>query len=242
MGPIEQQALEQRLEAMALLAGGIAHDFKNLLTVALGYIEMASTEAACPDKVTLYCDKASAAVQRSTGLMQQMLAFTRVSAPGKKPLDFARILKNSVIIAIGESPVAAEFALDGVPPLLEADERQLAQVITILVRNAVQAMPEGGKLSVIAGNQSIAPGGHFALAGGDYCRVSFADTGTGIAPGDLPRIFDPFFTTKSACAGLGLSIAYAIMKRHGGFIEASSVQGAGAEFVLFLPIGNGTPA
>ncbi len=236
MGPNEKVALEQRLEATALLAGGIAHDFKNLLTVALGYIEMASTEAAVPEKVVLYCEKASEAVQRSTRLMQQMLSFTRVSCPNKKPLDFGRILKNSVIIAIGESPVTADFTYDKDPLLCEADERQMAQVISILVTNAIQAMPAGGKLSVTAGNRAFAPGDHYALAGGEYCRVTFTDSGTGIAAEDLPHIFDPFFTTKSKCSGLGLPIAYAILKYHGGFIEALPGQGAGASFALYLPV------
>jgi signal transduction histidine kinase len=171
--------------------------------------------------------------------MQQMLVFTRVSSPNKKTLDFGRILKNSVIIAIGESPVTAEFAWEREPLLCEADERQMAQVINILVTNAIQAMPAGGTLAVSAGNLAVAPGEHYALAGGEYCRIIFADSGTGIAAEDLPHIFDPFFTTKSQCSGLGLPTAYAIMKYHGGFIEALPVQGAGASFALYLPLTSG---
>ncbi len=198
---------------------------------------MASTEAAVPEKVVLYCEKASEAVQRWTRLMQQMLAFTRVSSPNKKPMDL--FLKRAVIIAIGESPVTAEFAYDREPLHCEADERQVTQVINILVTNAIQAMPSGGTLSVTAGNRLLAPGEHYALAGGEYCRISFADSGTGIAPEDLPHIFDPFFTTKSQCSGLGLPIAYAIMKHHDGFIEALPVQGAGASFAIYLPVTDG---
>ena len=236
MGPIERQALEQRLEAMALLAGGIAHDFKNLFTVALGYVEMASAEAASPEKVTLYCDKALTALQRSTRLMQQLLAFTRVSALDKKPLDFEPVLRNSVIIAVGESKVKVEFAFDRAPAVLEADARQLAQVITILVDNAVQAMPEGGTLTVTAATRTFAPGGHFALDGGEYCGVTVTDTGSGIAAADLPRIFDPFFTTRPGRSGLGLSTAYAIVKQHHGFIEARPAPHGGATVAFFLPL------
>ena len=183
MGVREQQALEVKLEAMALLAGGVAHDFKNFLTVALGYIEMASAEAAFPEKVTLYCDKALTALQRSTRLMQQMLAFTRVAAPAKQPLEFERFLKNTVLIAIGESKITAEFMLDARSAKIEADERQIAQAITIVVANAVQAMAGSGRLVVKTAVQTFAPGEHFALTAGDYCVVSFTDSGEGIAPG-----------------------------------------------------------
>jgi len=236
MGAREQQELEVRLEAMALLAGGVAHDFKNFLTVALGYIEMASAEAACPEKVTLYCDKALTALQRSTRLMQQMLAFTRVAAPAKQPLDFTRILKNTVLIAIGESKITAEFTFDARVAALEADERQIAQAITIIVANAIQAMAGSGRLAVKTAVQTFAPGEHFALAPGDYCVVSFTDSGEGIAPDALPHLFEPFFTTWPERSGLGLPTAYAIMKGHQGFIEARPNPDAGATVTLYLPV------
>ena len=112
----------------------------------------------------------------------------------------------------------------------------MAQVITILVDNAVQAMPEGGTLTVTAATRTFAPGGHFALDGGEYCGVTVTDTGSGIAAADLPRIFDPFFTTKPGCSGLGLSTAYAIVKQHHGFIEAHPAPHGGATVAFFLPL------
>jgi len=233
--PEEQRNLTQRLEAIGLLAGGLAHDFKNLLTVALGYIELAQIECDASGKVHTYLEKATNALQRSKNLTQQMLMFSRAGVPNKKPIDFGRVLKNAVIVALGESGIKPQCIIEPALWPIEADEDQIIQVIGHLVSNAIHAMPEDGTIEVEASNTAFGPGEFPALMPGNYIKVSLTDHGSGISNDNLPKIFDPFFTTKNGGSGLGLSTSYVIIKNHHGLIEARSEEGHGTTITFFLP-------
>jgi PAS domain S-box-containing protein len=233
---LEQQYLQaQRLEAIGLLAGGLAHDFKNFLTIALGYIEVVREQYKPQESAGIYLEKVQTALQRCKSLTQQLLSFSKAGVPQKRPFDFVRVLKNSVNLAIGESNIQTCFSID--PDLwpLEADEGQMVQVVDNIVINARHAMPSGGAIEVAVKNRLIKPGEHSVLGYGAYIEVAMTDHGIGISPEHLPKIFDPFFTTKQDGSGLGLSTSYFIVKNHHGHIEARSELGIGTTITIFLP-------
>ena len=220
----EEQLRVQRLESLGVLAGGIAHDFNNLLTVILGNLSLLRVSG--PEEQLLA--ETRKAITRARGLTEQLLTFSRGGTPVKRPVDLARLLRETVSFALAGSNVQAVFRI--APDLLEAelDEGQFAQVINNLVINARQAMPAGGRLEVEAANQRREDGQPFA-------RLAFRDQGEGIAPANLPRIFDPYFSTKQSGKGLGLTVVYSIIRAHGGHIEVQSEPGRGALFTLHLP-------
>jgi PAS domain S-box-containing protein len=233
---LQQHYLQsQRLEAIGVLAGGIAHDFKNLLTIALGYIEFSIEQCQPSETIAVYLQKAMMALQRSKGLTQQLLNFSKAGVPQKQPLDTGRILKNCVGMAVGESNIETVFAIDKKIWPADADEGQIVQVIDNIVINARHAMPSGGTLTISAKNRMIKPREYPGLEKGRYVEIAIRDSGIGISEEHLPKIFDPFFSTKQDGSGLGLSTCYFIVKNHKGHIECSSTIGEGTTMTIFLP-------
>ncbi len=239
----EQKKLEEelfkarKLESLAILAGGLAHDFNNILTAIIGNLSliklrMAKTE--CPAKLFELVKKAEAASLRAQGLTQQLLTFSKGGAPIKKASTIQELILSTVEFTLRGSKVRYEVDLpDDLWPV-EIDEGQISQVVNNLAINALQAMPDGGKLFVRAENitldENAAP-----LAPGNYVRIFFQDTGSGIPADALSRIFDPYFTTKKKGSGLGLASSYSIIKKHGGNITVDSEVGKGTTFVFYLP-------
>jgi two-component system cell cycle sensor histidine kinase/response regulator CckA len=218
----------QKIESLGILAGGIAHDFNNILAAILGYISLARLQLHDPEKAKKRLEEAEKAAGRAKGLAKQLLTFSRGGEPVKKIIDMRVILKEAVGFALLGSNVNCAFSLaDDLWPL-EADEGQIAQVIHNLVLNAVQAMPQGGTVTVSAENV-------IAKENGDrYVKFSVEDTGAGIAEENLLKIFDPYFTTKLHGSGLGLATCFSIIKKHGGKIRASSRIGKGSTFTVSL--------
>jgi CheY-like chemotaxis protein len=219
----------QKLESLGLLAGGIAHDFNNILTIILGNVSLARLQLNDPEKVTKRLKEAENATVRAKDLAQQLLTFARGGEPVKKIIEVAGLLNESVGFALHGSNVRGEFALANDLWPVEADEGQLSQVIQNLVLNAVQAMPEGGSVTIRAENAVS------RLEGKKFVKISVADTGVGISEQHLQRIFDPYFTTKQQGSGLGLATCYSIIMKHGGKIRATSTQGKGSMFNVSLP-------
>ena len=218
----------QKIESLGILAGGIAHDFNNILAAILGYISLARLQLHDPEKAKKRLEEAEKAAGRAKGLAKQLLTFARGGEPVKKIIDMRAMLKEAVGFALLGSNVNCAFSLaDDLWPL-EADEGQIAQVIHNLVLNAVQAMPQGGTVTVCAENV-------IAKENGDrYVKFSVEDTGAGIAEENLLKIFDPYFTTKLHGSGLGLATCFSIIKKHGGKIRASSRIGKGSTFTVSL--------
>jgi two-component system CheB/CheR fusion protein len=235
---IEQEMLNiQKLESIRTLAAGIAHDFNNLLTGILGGIGLAS--AALPDDQSAreYLAGAEKACRSATGLTQQLLTFSRGAAPVRQPVDLAHILTATAELALHGSNVRADLvAPAGIRPVL-ADLAQVAQIIQNLVINAVQAMPDGGVVTLRLANVTTDQR-HGFLAPGDYVCLSVEDHGGGISPDHLDKIFTPFFTTKPKGSGLGLAVVYSIARNHGGHVEVESAPDQGSCFRVYLPATN----
>jgi PAS domain S-box-containing protein len=219
----------QKIESLGVLAGGIAHDFNNILTIILGNVSLGRLQVNDPEKVTKQLEKAEKATVRAKDLAQQLLTFARGGEPVKKIIEVRGLLKETAGFALHGSNARGEFVLaDDLWPV-KADEGQLRQGIQNLVLNAIQAMPEGGTVTIRAENAIS------SSEGKRFVKISVADTGAGISEHHLHRIFDPYFTTKQQGSGLGLATCYSIIRKHGGKIIATSTLGKGSTFHISLP-------
>ncbi len=231
----EERVKTQRLESLGVLAGGIAHDFNNILTAIMGNISFALQFLNPSDKLYKNLTEAEKAVFLAQDLTMQLLTFSKGGAPVKTILPIAAVVRESVDFALRGSNVRCDFVIPEGLKSVEADEGQMRQVIHNLVINSIQAMPQGGIISIRCENIMIGQEGSLSLKEGEYVRVSVEDRGIGIPEEHLSRVFDPFFTTKQKGSGLGLATSYSIIKKHDGLITVSSTLGAGTTFDIYLP-------
>ncbi|MHB8844748.1 MAG: PAS domain-containing protein [Nitrospirota bacterium] len=241
---LEQQLLQaQKIESVGRLAGGIAHDINNMLTPILGYAELLSYKIPAGDVRHDDLAEITGAASRVRDMTRQLLAFAR-----KQTLDIARLDVNAVVsgfakilhITVREN-ISIAMRLAPSVRTIQGDRSQLEQVLMNLAVNAQDAMPDGGTLTITT-REIVADDGYVAgrpgMAAGDYVQLLISDTGIGMDEETRAKIFDPFFTTKEAGRGTGLGLAtvYGIVKQHGGYIEVRSTPGAGAEFIISLPV------
>ncbi|SDB59666.1 PAS domain S-box-containing protein [Desulfonatronum thiosulfatophilum] len=231
----------QKLESLGLMAGGLAHDFNNILTAIATHINLARNHLQPVDsEAAQRLEKAEKACLRAGDLTRQFLTFAKGGAPIKRNTDLSVLLHSTVQFVLAGTQVQAKF---DPPPNLWAvniDRGQISQVINNLVLNAVQAMPGGGSIDILAANVEIAAGQVQPLPQGRYVSLTFTDHGTGIRGDQISRVFDPYFTTKEMGNGLGLSTAFSIIKKHDGHIQVRSDYGQGAEFQIYLPAESST--
>jgi PAS domain S-box-containing protein len=229
---IEEELFKARkLESLGILAGGIAHDFNNLLTGIMGNIALSRAKLPDDHGAALFLDRARQGAEQSKELTQQLLTFSKGGAPVKKLTSITQILMDSAVFALRGSNVRCDFDLDPDLWSAEIDTGQMSQVISNLVINADQAMPDGGSILIRAENElPLEESDH-----GRRIRITFKDTGTGICEEDLGRIYDPYFSTKATGSGLGLATVYAIVKNHDGEIRVFSRLGHGTTFAVTLP-------
>ena len=225
---LEQQLQHaQKLEAVGRLAGGVAHDFNNILTAIDGYSELALQQLAADHPVRADIDEVRRAAQRASELTRQLLAFSRrqVLAPRVVDLNTA-ILDARRMLGRLLGEVDLETSLAQAPPLVSADPGQVEQVITNLVLNARDAMPGGGTVRVAT------------VVDGDTVRLAVEDDGVGMDDAMRELIFEPFFTTKGPGkgTGLGLAMVHGIVTQSGGSITVESAAGRGARFELSFPL------
>ncbi|MCJ7600645.1 MAG: response regulator [Desulfobulbaceae bacterium] len=228
----------QKLESIGLLAGGVAHDFNNILTIILGNISLAHMLADRKDILFKRLDEAEKACLRAKDLTQQLLTFSRGGAPVVRTASVAKLLEDSTGFALSGSNILCEFSIPQDLWPADIDEGQINQVINNLVINAVHAIPEGGKIEVRAENVTLGADRtkqNLPLQGDKYVKISIKDHGVGIPEGSIHKIFDPYYTTKKKGSGLGLAISYSIIKKHLGYITAESELGLGTTFHIFLP-------
>ncbi len=233
---LDEELLKSRkLESLGVLAGGIAHDFNNVLTGILGNISLAKLDASPGDRLYRRLEEAEKASDRARALASRLLTFAQGGRPVRTLIALEKILRSAAVSAIRGTDVRCAFRIpDGLWPT-EADAGQIGQVVYNLVINAVQAMPQGGEVTVGAVNAAVGKGETLNVAPGDYVRVDVEDTGVGIPREDRERIFDPFFTTNPKGNGLGLTSCFHIMRNHGGSILVESEPGLRTVFRVYLP-------
>ena len=229
----------QKMEAVGRLAGGVAHDFSNVLAVILGYSELLLRDLPPGDaRLRESADGIVEAAHRAVGVTRQLLTLSRKKLLRTEVLSLNKVVSDLGKLlgrAIGERIELSTRLQDGVWPLL-ADADQIAQVLLNLAVNARDAMPEGGPLTIETSNVALAaPPPDFPLPPGRYVTLTVIDAGCGMTEEVRARLFEPFFTTKETGTGLGLATVYGIVRQAGGAIRVESAPGRGARFTVYFP-------
>ena len=237
----EQLRQSQKMEAIGQLAGGVAHDFNNILTVIHGHASLLLA-SELEESAARSAQQIAQAAERAAGLTRQLLTFSRRQLIQPKRLDMNKIVGNMTNMLgrlLGED-VSLQLNYCQSPAVVEADASMMEQVLLNLAVNARDAMPKGGQLavriSIVDVNEAHVQNHPEARAGRFVC-VNTTDTGSGIPPENIPRIFEPFFTTKEIGKGTGLGLAtvYGIVKQHQGWIEVESAVDKGTTFRIYIP-------
>ncbi len=242
---LEAQLLQaQKMEAIGQLAGGVAHDFNNILTTIIGYGDLLRMKMEKDSPLRVYVDQILSSSQRAAQLTHSLLAFSRKQVIELKPYRVNTIVRGieRLLTRLLTEDIELSISLPELGDLtILADVTQIEQVLINLATNARDAMPRGGKLAVkvepMEMDESFAKT-HGYGEPGNYACICVADTGNGMDEEVLQKIFNPFFTTKEVGkgTGLGLSIVYGIIKQHNGYISVTSERGKGSTFCVYLPI------
>ncbi len=241
---LEEQLFQaQKMEAVGQLAGGVAHDFNNILTAILGDVYILGMKLGAQSPLTQYVDDIRTSSEKAAALTQSLLAFSRKQVINPKPMDLNATVKKiqKLVARIVSEDISLKIVQAVTELTVMADSGQLEQVMVNLITNARDSMPQGGTLTIATTLKQI-DDAYIAKYGfgkvGTYALLSVADTGTGMDEKTRERIFEPFFTTKEVGkgTGLGLSIVYGIIKQHNGFIDCFSAPGAGTAFNIYLPL------
>jgi len=248
-----QKALEdqlrqsQKMEAIGQLAGGVAHDFNNILTVIQGHASLLLAGGALNSVCARSAEQIGQAADRAAGLTRQLLTFSRRQVMQPRRLNMSEVVCNmtQMLSRILGEDIALQLKYSSQPAFVQADASMMEQVLLNLAVNSRDAMPKGGKLTIkisIREGHSLQSDLISGTHTGNFVCLSVIDTGCGISPENLPRIFEPFFTTKAVGKGTGLGLAtvYGIIQQHEGWIQVDSKPGTGTTFNVFMPCANGT--
>lgn len=224
----------EKLAAVGKIAATVAHEINNPLTGVFTYIKLMERKIEernygphDMEKFREYLSTMSREVQRTSAIVHNLLDFTRPKEPSRKMVNINGLVEESLNIVrnkLSISNITVETEMDSLPEI-QADSTQMKQVFINLIINACEAMEGGGTLTITSRHDETR----------NTETITFADTGTGISPDDLPRVFDPFYTTKDKGTGLGLSVVYGIVTRHNGRIEVRSRPEGGTEMIVTLP-------
>ncbi|CAN5618570.1 hypothetical protein BH18VER1_BH18VER1_12800 [soil metagenome] len=231
----DERLTTSKLESLGTLAGGIAHDLNNILTVISGNIGLAQIEAPsdCGNLLSSL-SKAGQAAQHAAHLSSQLLTFSKGGAPLKKISSIIHVLEQAAEFTLYGSNLRADLDIATNLWKAEIDVGQIEQVVNALMLNAREAMPHGGTVRLSARNVEFQDNSGTLLPAGRYVRVSVTDRGEGVPEELLTKIFDPYFTTKPTASGLGLAISYSIVKKHGGFLHLETSSSEGSTFSFYL--------
>jgi two-component system, cell cycle sensor histidine kinase and response regulator CckA len=242
----DQLRQAQKLEAVGQLAGGVAHDFNNILAAIMMHLGLLQTYPDLNDETRHALGDLEAEARRAAGLTRQLLMFSRRSVLDVRTIQLNEIVTNLLKMLrrlIGEHIDLRFEARAGLPPI-EADAGMLEQVLVNLVVNARDSMPKGGRVTITTGVEhldearaAVSPDRRM----GTFARVSVVDTGSGMDPTTVARIFEPFFSTKAPGhgTGLGLATVHGIVAQHRGWVEVASSLGVGTTFDVYLPASPG---
>ncbi len=232
----------QKMEAIGQLAAGLAHDFNNILTVVSGHASLIKSQTAEDSPETMSADEIAKAANRATGLIRQLLMFSRKQVMRFRYLDLNETVNTSLAMVrrlVGEH-IHLKFTGGSSLPTIHADPTMIEQVVMNLAVNARDAMPNGGQVEIhtdlVVMSRDATPYDPEAR-NGRFIRLTFSDTGCGMDTSILNRIFEPFFTTKGVGkgTGLGLSTVFGIVRQHRGWLEVSSKPNQGTVFTLHFP-------
>jgi PAS domain S-box-containing protein len=232
----------QKMEAVGRLAGGVAHDFNNVLTAIFGYADLLLDGLPAEDRRREDVEEIKRAANRAAALTRQLLAFSRkqVMQPRRLNLNEAIDSIRKLLAKLVGDDIVLHVEMDPELGHVLADPGQLEQVLMNLAANARDAMPEGGHLTLRTSNVDVGAEHSAGLAGiqpGSFVRLVVSDTGHGVPEGARPHLFEPFFTTKQQGEGTGLGLAtvYGIVKQSGGWIYLDETPGPGASYSVYLP-------
>lgn len=230
----------QKMEAIGQLAGGVAHDFNNVLAAILMQLGEIRLVRDLPRMAGELLSDVEQAAQRAARLTRQLLVFSRQQAMQSHVLDLNQLVRNHARLLRRVVPSTHELSvqLNPAPLIVAADAGMIEQVLLNLVLNARDAQREGGKILVITAPRTLLPGTSGDLPPGEYAVITVSDNGIGIPPENIPRLFEPFFTTKppGQGTGLGLATAYGIVQQHGGTIGVDSRPNVGTTMEVWLPV------
>ncbi|MFW6253629.1 MAG: PAS domain-containing hybrid sensor histidine kinase/response regulator [Chitinivibrionales bacterium] len=243
----KQLRQSEKMEAIGALAGGISHDFNNILGGIIGYAEMSRWEVAGGSTVAEYIDRILEAAERARKLVSRILTFSQNSPNLKKPHYLRPIIQEVIQLLRASIPTTIEITSelsDEARPVM-ADPTHIHEIVLNLCTNAAHAMKGKGELSIRLSELHIASAFEGRIGSsppGGYSVLSISDTGCGIDEKDLLRIFEPFFTTKQSGegTGMGLAVVFGIVKNHGGNITVDSRRGVGTTFRVYLPVSGNT--
>lgn len=236
----EMLRIASRMEATATLAGGIAHNFNNLMATVLGNAAVIRAQLADDHAYAPMLQDIEEAAERAGLLSEQILAFARGGKYEQKPLDLNRTVRDVLDLQRGSLPPRIRLIDELAPEVrsVSGDPTQMALVILSLCQNAIEAIDAEGTLRVTSGDVEIDEAfaeAHLGMRPGPCVAVTVEDSGHGMDEETLSKVFEPYFTTKAHGRGLGLAAAYGIVKNHNGYIYAESRKGEGAVFRIFLP-------
>jgi len=224
----------QKLESISVLAGGIAHNFNNVLTGVIGYISYARKQLGDTNKVSQILESAEKSSYRAAGLARQLLTFSHGGTTPHAAVPVDALVEESVSLFLSGSNVKGSITCSS-HQMISVDSHEINQAFNNIVLNALHAMPDGGTLSVKVDSLRLEEGNIYSLQAGDYTKIVFEDSGCGIAKADLDKVFDPYFSTKDTGTGLGLSTTHSIISKHGGHIDITSEVGSGTRVTVLLP-------
>jgi PAS domain S-box-containing protein len=241
---LEQQLFHaQKMEAIGLLAGGVAHDFNNILTAIIGYATLLQMKITKDEPLRHPVDQIITSAERAAKLTKSLLAYSRKRIFDPKPIRINDLLRDveKLLPKLLREDIEIRTVLSDDQMTVNADAASIEQVLMNLVTNARDSMPDGGQLiietrRVELGSESIAAHGYGIE--GAYALISVSDTGMGMMPETKAKIFDPFYTTKEVGkgTGLGLSMVYGTIKNHHGYVNVYSEIGKGTTFRIYLPL------
>jgi PAS domain S-box-containing protein len=239
----DQLRSSQRLEAIGQLAGGIAHDFNNILTAILGYGNLLQMKVDNSNPLRGKIDQIVSSAEKAANLTQSLLAYSRKQILNPRQVKINDIIRKieKILSRLSGEKIEFKIILTDKEPTIFADSGQLEQVFMNLVTNARDAMPQGGNLTIETGLVDIDVKKyariHSVITAGSHVLISFTDTGIGMDEVTQEKIFNPFFTTKEVGkgTGLGLAMAYGILRQHHGFIDVFSEPDKGTTFRIFIP-------
>lgn len=227
-------------KTVAILAGGIAHDYNNLLQSILGFVSLAELESDPESKYSKYLQQVDKCSDEARNLSQMLTILGEGESERKTRGSIMPLFQHTIEKAISNTPIQLVLDFPEQVPMVNYIEHQLHLVFTSLSDNAIEAMTSGGTIFLSTQTTLVTEQDLLPLLPGNYLHVSLVDTGTGMPPEVLSRVFDPYFSTKQRCSqrgmGLSLAICHTIIMKHGGIITADSTPGNGSTFHIWLPI------